>query len=344
MRVKVATTLVMAAMLAGGAAACSNQKVAPTSDEFACVYGPIDKGQQLVDQVAPGSEVKQYPKEDSVVYIPTSNRFYMASADRNVADPGAPNWYTGFGKGHVEMQVQGQFRFRFNQDRICEWYSKHGRRNADEDGDLQFNKRGDASTGWARWLNENFGVTGQQAVRERASAYDWEAATLDLPVNADPDTSEVPEGVTPGEATDVVIGTDVGKTFTQELNANLGGQYFCGIDVSVTGESGGCPDIVFQTIKVEPSDKDLLSSLQKLEAQKQELRNTQASAKLFEAQKEATLAAEAAHQELLAAQLQTALLQAQFDNAKCLVFAKLNLDCEGHFAPIVVGGQQVGTR
>jgi hypothetical protein len=334
-----AAVSMMAALTLAG---CSDDYATSTSDTHVCVFDGSEKGgQKLKFQIPPGAESKEIDDNDQVVKIPASNRFYMAHQDRNVADPGAPSQYSGNAQGGVPVFTYGQARFRFNLEKACEWFSKHGRRNTPDGVELGFNVRGDANQGWFRFLNENFGVTMQEVVGERMGSYNWAFLHYNYPANAD-DAGLVPEGQSPGEPTLLKLGKELGMAFTDRLRANLGDDYFCGIDPSPDGEASNCPPIRFQAIYAGPgNDSQLVKDRQKVEDTRQALESARLEGQLRSNQQEQLTDAERAKAALLAEQVKTAEIQAQIDTAKCRQLAQHGLDCEGKRPPVVVGGQPV---
>lgn len=331
--------VVIVALMAVLLAACDH-KVSAASDEYMCVFDGSQSGGQKLKAQVPPTQHTTVDDNDVQVRIPSSNRFFMATADDSLRDPLAPTGYQANAKGNVPIVVAGQVRFRFNLNKACEWYSKHGRRNADENGDLGFNLRGgDANNaGWFHFLAENFGLTMQSIARPVTSQYDWAAMYYDYPSNAT-DAGNVPKGDQPAEPTSLKLGRDLGKAFTTQLKANLGGDYFCGIDPDPDGANTDCPPMLFQVKGVAPDNQKLVQSRTKVEATRQELESTRLEGDLQRAQAQQVQADEAAKQQILAAQLKTAQIQAQIDNQKCLQLAAVGLDCEGKRPqPIVVGG------
>lgn len=335
---KLVALAVSALSLVAVMSSCSsfNDYATSTSDTHVCVFDGSERGgQKLKFQVAPGAESKKIDENDTVVNIPASNRFYMASKNDATRDPRAPLFYNGFAKGNVPVQVEGQVRFKFNLKLACDWYSKHGRRNANEEGDLAFNARGAEgdSSGWLTWLAENMGVTMQEVTSERLSSYEWPAMVYNYPANAD-DEGTVPADAEAAEATNIALGVDLGEKFTNRLIANLGGEFFCGIDDT---SKDACPPMKFQVVAVHTADPALEQSRQKLETTKQDLTNQELEADLREKQQSNLLRAEDIKQKELIAKLKTAQIQADIDNAKCVPLARLGLDCDGKH-PVVIAG------
>jgi hypothetical protein len=337
---------VLAAIAVTALAACSRYATA-TSDTHICVFDGSERGgQKLKFQIPPGADSKKIDDNDQVVKIPASNRFYMANSDRNVADPGAPAFYEGNARGGTPVHVEGQVRFRFNLSKACEWFSKHGRRNAGDDGDLGFNARGNpaevAQQGWFRFLNENFGITMKEVVGETMNHYDWAFLHYNFPGNAS-EAGILPAGQEAQEATRTRLGSELGAAFTERLKANLGGDYFCGIDSDAGGGDAKCPTMRFQVTYAGPgNDSSLVKDREQVEQTKQKLETARLQGELQGAQQQALIAAEKAKAQLLAEEANTAELQAKKDTAKCRQLAQHGLDCEGKRAPVYINGQPAG--
>lgn len=335
MKVKIlgAIALLMAILPACG---LFDEYASSTSDQHVCVFDGSDRGgQRLKFQIAPGAESEKIDDNDQVVRIPASNRFWMVSSDRSIADPGTPNNYTGNDRNGVPIYIEGQIRFRFNLERACEWYSLHGRRNADDDGDLRFNARGDDAldSGWFRFGNENFVVTMQEVVSELGSQFDAEALHYNWPENYDPDAQ-----TGDGRPTRQTLGEVLGQAYTERLERNLGGDFFCGT-AEATAEDP-CPDITFQVRYAGPGpDAPLVQERDAEERTRRTLEREAEEAELRAQQLANQLAAEEAEQQLLVERAETAELEARIDTAECRIYAEYGLDCEGHHPTYVVPNQ-----
>lgn len=333
-------TALLVVVGAGLLASCS-ATATPTSDTYLCVFAG-GGSQRLKYQLPPGSDQKDIGQNDTVVEIPASNRFYMAAKDDSIRDPLAPHFYPGNALGGVEVELEGQIRMRFNLPKACEWYSKHGRRNA-TNGDLAFNARGaDAeNSGWLQWLAENFGFTMGSVAKRVLNGYDWAALHYDYPINAN-NIGVVPKDEQPGEATSQKLGKELGEEFTKEIDSFLGGQYFCGTET--TPGSATCPPLTFQVLAVTPggpAGEKLIADRSAVESTKQQLQTSQLEGQLQQQQAATVQENEAAKQKIATAQAATAAVEARADKeiAHCLVLASVGLDCEGHFPnQIVVGG------
>lgn len=342
--VRVLSGVIAALSLSFLLTACDDRYATSTSDTLVCVFDGSEKGGEAFKfSVAPGEKSRKIDDNDHVVKIPTSNRFFMATSDDNLRDPLAPTGYEANASGGVAVVLAGQVRFRFDLGKACDWYSKHGRRNANND-DLGFNCRAPdcdpTQAGWFHFLAENFGLTMQQVSKGVANRYDWAAMYYDYPVNAD-EAGVVPEGQQPGVPTSMALGEELGLAFTHQLNANLGGEYFCGVDPIDGAEDDDCPPMTFQVKGVAPTGdvgQSLIASRSKVESTKQELESSRLEGQLQQEQAAQVSASEAAKQQILESQLRTAQLQAQIDTAKCAEYAQFGLDCEGKHAPIIVGG------
>lgn len=344
-RVMSTAAIIVAVFIAVVSSACgiNDEYATPTSDSKLCVYDGSERGgQKLKFQLEPNGKSRKIDDNDQVVKIPASNRFYATTRNANRRDPLASEFYGGNargaeGTGTVRVEIEGQLRFRFNLSKACQWYSKHGRRNADSNGDLGFNARGaDAeNAGWFKFLTENFGQTMDGAVDSPVTlGYIWKNLVYNYPVNADAE-GKVPDGKVPGAAARTDYGNKVAQEFTDRLNRNLGGEYFCGIQDDPKDD---CPPIIFEVTNVT-GPADLMALQAQTEKDRADLQHQQDAAKLREQQLDASLRAEKAQQAILREQINTAELQALKDSAFCRAITSVNpaLDCKGALAPVIVG-------
>src|SRR5919197_5237781 len=144
------------------ATGCGGQTVSLDTDTIACVYdGHPNGGHRLKRTGEPGARVAG-DKSDEGVRLPLSTRYYNMTTTQN-RNALAPSRLLAFTKGQTAVWIEGVLKFRFNTqgDKACDWYSKHGRRNA-RDGDLGFDvrgKRAQRQAGWYRLLAEAHGDT-----------------------------------------------------------------------------------------------------------------------------------------------------------------------------------------
>ena len=323
--------------LAVVAAGCHTEASA-SADETVCVYdGDKNAAQRLKFQLFPGENPKSVDHNDQVVRIPTSFRFYAAFEDRSIADAGAPSNYVGYAKGNTPVNVQGSFKFRFLTENACEWYARHGRRNAGESGDLGFNARSSEAASdlspWVRWLNENFGAVGRQTIKSSSTDFTWPELVYGNDVQAR-------ERIDP---VDIAYGKVIGKEFTRRLNNSLGGRFFCGTDSSLwDGDvDQDCPPIFFETGPIHTQVKALETEREKTEALRAELENAQVQAQIRAQKANSTIKDQNLQQRTLREEVETARLQAlkKQEIQRCLILAQRGLDCDGRHPQRIIVGQ-----
>jgi hypothetical protein len=323
-----------AALLAAG---CGGKTVTVDADTLACVYdGSANGGHRFKETVEPGERVS-VGKTDEVVMLPTSTRFYNMTTTQN-RNALAPSRVLAFAKGQTPVWIEGVLKFRFNTagNKACDWYSKHGRRNA-HNGDLGFDVRGKIAqrqAGWYRFLAESHGDTMKQVVHDGSSEWTWEQ----LAYGSDP---TVKRALT-AEAVSVAYGKQIGALFTKYLRLNLGNDYFCGVQPALTGggETPGCPPMYFQVLSVYPRDGQLAEEHDQLQRLDAALQRQRQGAKLKARNRASAIASARAQKAVIEAQIVNTRLAAQNDATvqKCLILARVGLDCDGHRQQIIVAG------
>jgi hypothetical protein len=323
------------------AAGCGGSKgVRVGSDQVGCVYSSPDSGSEFKRAARPGERVR-VAGSDQLVLLPTNDQVYnMTTSGGRTA--GAPSQVLAFTKGQVPVYVEGVAKFRFDTtgDTACAWYTKYGLNSSY--GDFGFLARQDAKTpaatpshrGYYRFLAEALGNTIKQVVHDGSAAWTWQQ----LAYGSDPAVKTAPTT----EPISVGYGRHIGAMFSKYLRLSLGRTYFCGVQpgLSGAGETTGCPPIYFEVLSVSPRDKALAEehdALKRLDAQLQRQRQ----AARLKAQNRATAIGSAkAQRKVIEAQIVNTRLSALNDIKvqKCLILARVGLDCEGKKPDIIVPG------
>jgi hypothetical protein len=313
----------------------TGKPVTIAEDQIGCVYSSAATGHQFRRSIAPG-ETATIGKTDELVLLPNGDQIYTISG-RNRTQ-GAPSELVAFTHGQIGVYVEGVLKFRFNTtgNRACQWYSKYGLRSTSY-GDLGFAVRSGIEqepTGWYRFLAEAHGDTLRQVVHDGSSAWTWQQ----LAYGADPAirTKSVAEPVSVG------YGKHIGAMFTKYLALNLGSHYFCGVQAGITGPGAtpGCPPMYFQILSVYPRDKTLSDEHEKLKQLDAQLTRERQAARLRAMNRATQIASARAQRKVIEAQIVNARLAAQNDVEvqKCLILARVGLDCEGKKPQVIVAG------
>lgn len=340
-RLRVATGAVAALAAVLAASGCGGGKgVTIAGDQFGCVYTSADRGQEFVRAIEPGHSVS-IGKTDELVLIPTGDQIYNMTTTENHTRF-APERVLAFTKAQTAVWVEGVLKFRFNtaNGRACKWYTKYGLQSSSY-GDLGFAVHTDISpkrTGWYRFLAETHGDTMKQVVHDGSSAWTWQQ----LAYGSDPSVKTAPTS----EPVSVSYGKHIGAMFTKYLALNLGGDYFCGVQPALTGPgaTSGCPPMYFQILSVYPRDKALSEEHEKLKQLDAQLTRERQAARLRALNRGTAIQSAKAQRKVIEAQIVNAKLAAQNDVRiqKCLILAKVGLDCDGHKPEIVVPGVSSG--
>ena len=330
-----AVTAVLAASGCGG-----GTSVTIAGDQFGCVYTSADRGHEFVRAIEPGQSVR-IGKTDELVLIPTGDQIYNMTSTENHTRF-APERVLAFTTAQTAVWVEGVLKFRFDtaNGKACTWYTKYGLQSASY-GDLGFAVRTGISakrTGWYRFLAETHGDTMKQVVHDESSPWTWQQ----LAYGSDPSVKTAPTS----EPVSVTYGKHIGAMFTKYLALDLGGDYFCGVQPSLTGPgtTPGCPPMYFQVLSVYPRDKTLAGEHEKLKQLDAQLTRERQAARLRAQNRATAIASAKAQRKVIEAQIVNAKLAAQNDVhiQKCLILAKVGLDCDGHKPEIVVPGVSSG--
>jgi hypothetical protein len=130
--------------------------------------------------------------------------------------------------------------------------------------------------------------------------------------------------------------------FTTYLDLNLGDRYFCGVQPGLTGPGAapGCPPMYLQILSVYPRDPLLAKEHDKLKQLDAQLARQRQAAKLKAMNRSVAIASAKAQRKVILEQIVNTRLDARNDLKvqKCLILARVGLDCDGHRATIIVAG------
>jgi hypothetical protein len=313
-----------------------HKTVTIAGDQIGCVYGDAASGHRFERSVEPG-ESASIADSAQLVVLPTGDQIYNVTTSSNRTTQ-APSRVLAFTQGQTAVWVEGVLKFRFNTagDKACRWYSKYGLQSSSY-GDLGFTVHSgieQTPTGWFRFLAEAHGDTLRQVVHDGSSAWTWQQ----LAYGSDPavETTRTAEPVSVG------YGKHIGAMFTKYLGLNLGDRYFCGVQPGITG--GGtdraCPPMYFQILSVYPRDPMLAQEHDKLKQLDAELTRQRQAAKLKAMNRSVAIASAKAQRKVLLEQIINTRLDAQNDVKvqKCLILARVGLDCDGHKETVIVAG------
>lgn len=247
--------------LIGTLTACGKD-VNGSSDEAKCVYNN-ETGALDGDVMMPGSERRNdVDNEYTVVSIPTSNRFWNIS-ETDSRDAAAPSIITARDASYKETKTAIEVGFRFNASLACKWFDQHGRRDTNGTNDMLFNVKGDPNTPWQQWLNRVFTSMMERVNQDLVRQRSWEYLEFNFPVNADKN-GVVPEGQEPAPQTLRQMEVDFGLAMSARLKADLGEDYFCGINYDVGGK---CTPLLVKISSVKLIDQQPVEDRKALIAQ-----------------------------------------------------------------------------
>jgi hypothetical protein len=313
-----------------------HRTVTIAGDQIGCVYGDAASGHRFERSLQPGERAR-VGNGDQLVVLPTGDQIYNVTTSPNRTEQ-APSRVLAFTQGQTAVWVEGVLKFRFDTagDKACRWYSKYGLQTASY-GDLGFTVRSgieQKQTGWFRFLAEAHGDTLRQVVHDGSSAWTWQQ----LAYGSDPAVKTTPTS----EPISVGYGKHIGAMFTKYLDLNLGDRYFCGVQPGLTGPgtAPGCPPMYFQILSVYPRDPLLAKEHDKLKQLDAQLTRQRQAAKLKAMNRSVAIASAKAQRKVILEQIVNTRLDAQNDLKvqKCLILARVGLDCDGHKATIIVAG------
>ncbi len=336
-RHRLAATALLAVATTFTVSGCGGGKsIAVPGDEVGCVYSSPESGHEFIRAIEPGSNVS-IGKTDELVLIPTGDQIYnMTTTDNHTSQ--APERVLAFTQGQTAVWIEGVLKFRFNtaNGKACQWYSKYGVQSSSY-GDLGFAVRTGISpkrTGWFRFLAETHGDTMKQVVHDGSTPWTWQQ----LAYGSDPAVKTAPTT----EPVSIGYGKHIGAMFSKYLALDLGSNYFCGVQPDLTGPGAtpGCPPMYFQVLSAYPRDKALSDEHEKLKQLDAQLTRERQAAKLRELNRGTAIQSAKAQRKVIEAQIINAKLAAQnnVELQKCLILAKVGLDCDGHRPQIIVGG------
>lgn len=296
-----------------------HRTVTVAGDQIGCVYGDAASGHAFERSIQPGERAR-VGNGDQLVELPTGDQIYNVTTSANRTEQ-APSRVLAFTRGQTAVWVEGVLKFRFNTsgDKACRWYSKYGSQQ---------------QTGWFRFLAEAHGDTLRQVVHDGSSAWTWQQ----LAYGSDPAVKTKPTT----EPISVGYGQHIGAMFTKYLDLNLGDRYFCGVQLGLSGAGAapGCPPMYFQILSVYPRDPMLSQEHDKLKQLDAQLARQRQAAKLKAMNRSVAIASAKEQRKVILEQIINTRLDAQNDLKvqKCLILAKVGLDCDGHKQPVIVAG------
>jgi hypothetical protein len=348
-RMIIGVVAVVALTAAAGAAAgvrwalhFGHRAVTVAGNQIGCVYGDAGTGHRFERSIAPGEQAR-IANSDQVVLLPTGEQTYNVSTSPNRTEK-APARVLAFTRGQTAVWVEGVLKFRFDteQDKACRWYSKYGLQSQSY-GDLGFTVHSGIQqqpTGWFNFLSQAHGDTLRQVVHDESSGWTWQQ----LAYGSDPTVKTAPAA----EPISVTYGRHIGAQFTKYLDLNLGDRYFCGVQPGLTGrgDNSACPPMYFQILSVYPRDTALAQEHEKLKQLDAALARQRQAAKLKAMNRSVAISSARAQRKVLVAQIVNTRLDAQNDVKvqKCLILARVGLDCDGHKQTIIVAGSTTKTK
>jgi hypothetical protein len=175
--------------------------------------GPI-QGTHFKEVIRPGTGTQFYGLLENYYYLPATQRTYTISATPGVGDVSGVDVVTApsAAPNSVSMSFEGTVYFKLNTnpvvlrqffEQICLHEQPGNCTNLKPNG------------GWDAMLAQYFRPALEQALRTEAGKYPYQQLWQDPTVRA-------------------TIQTNVGTVLAEDINRNVGGQYFCGPDSTTT--------------------------------------------------------------------------------------------------------------
>lgn len=186
--------------------------------------GPID-GTHFVEVVQPGTGTSWYGLMENLYYLPATQRTYIFDRDPHTGDKNQVDYVTGVSKDNVTFTFEIAVYFKLNTDpavlrQFFEQICLH-----DHCTDLS------NGGGWDKMLAQYLRPQIENAVRLESGNYSREQ------LYRDPDTLRTMQ-------------KDIEEILKDSVNANIGGNYFCGPDSTSTS----CTD--FSVVIKNPTPPD----------------------------------------------------------------------------------------
>lgn len=166
--------------------------------------GPID-GTHFHEVVQPGTGTKFYGLLENLYYLPATQRTYTFSRDPNAGDKAGIDFITAPSSDKVPFTFEATVYFKLNtkSDTLRQFFEQI----CLHDDCTNLGK----GEGWDKMLEQYFRPVVELTVRREVEKYDR------AQLYSDPATLDK-------------INTDVSAALKDAINANIGGEYFCGPD------------------------------------------------------------------------------------------------------------------
>jgi hypothetical protein len=279
--------------LSAVAASCAQGKVDAYAkpDEVVCIYD--HKTGVLKQEMPPASKLTSVNDTDEQNIVPASNRFWNFTKTPS-KDSASAGFVENLDATQKKVQAQGEIDFMFFQPKACEWNTVFGRRSF-KDGyqGMAYNIEGDPNTPWQVWLKRNFEDLLTRVSKSIFNQYTWKQMKYNWPVNANPETGELPSGQEPGVLVLTEIEGKLSEAFSKAQTSTLTAQYFCGWGYT-QAKPNDCPPIQVHLTGVDVVDQAPAQAFEKLQAEKEANANATAQAVLDQQGKDAAVSSETA--------------------------------------------------